>query len=93
MSGIYEIIYFFFMRSSPVFLYLCFSVDALYASVQPAGEAAAPEMVHGYSWAWQEKDGQRAHAGGAGQKTQNVQLLGMERSKDSLQEVEHHAHI
>ncbi len=49
MFGIYEIIYSFFMRSSPVFLYLCFSVDALYASVQPAGEAAAPEMVHGYS--------------------------------------------
>lgn len=69
------------MRSSPVvFLSLCCSVDALYASVQPAGEATTPEMVHGYGWAWQKKDGQRAHAGGAGQKTQNVQLPGMERS-------------
>lgn len=47
-------------------------------------------MVYSHSWAWQEKNGARAHAGGVGSEAQNVQLPGVERPKDSLQEVRLH---
>ena len=58
--------------------------DAFHAAVQPAGEAAAAEVVHSHSWAGQEEDGQGADADSAGPQTKDVQLPRMERPQDCL---------
>jgi len=61
--------------------------DAFHAAVQPAGQAASPEVVHGHGGAGQEEDGPRAHAGGAGPQAQDVQLPGVAGPEDRLQTV------
>lgn len=56
----------------------CLCVDAFYAAIQPTGEAAAAEVVHGHSWARQEEDGEGANADSARPQTKDVQLPRME---------------
>ena len=63
------------------------SPDAVHAAVQPAGQAAPAEVVHGHGGAGQEEDGAGADAGGAGPQAQDVQLPRVEGPEDRLQEV------
>lgn len=49
-------------------------LDAFHAAVQPAGKAAAAEMVHSHSWARQEEDGEGPNADCACPQTKDVQL-------------------
>lgn len=64
--------------SDPFFLFLC--PDALHAAFQPAGKAAATEMVHSHCGARQEEDGEGANADCACPQTKDVQLPGVEGS-------------
>lgn len=61
--------------------------DAFHAAVQPAGQAAAAEVVHCHRRAGQEEDGARAHADRAGAQTKDVQFPGVEGPQDCLQKV------
>lgn len=56
----------------------CVRLDAFHAAIQPTGEVAAAEVVHGHSWAWQEEDGEGANADSACPQTKDVQLSRME---------------
>lgn len=62
----------------PLLSVLC--LDAFHATVQPPGKAAATEMVHSHSRAWQEEDGEGANADRARPQTKDVQLPGVEGS-------------
>lgn len=68
----------------PVFVWNYVCADAVHAAVQPAGEAAAAEVVHSNSWAWQEEDGQGADADSACPQTKDVQFSRMEGPQDCL---------
>lgn len=66
---------------------LCPSSDALPVAVQPAGEAAAAEMVHADGRAGEKEGGPRHDDAGAAQACALLQLPAVERSKNRLQEV------
>lgn len=58
--------------------------DAIYAAVQPAGEAAATKMVPGHLRQGAKEDGSGAHAGRSGSQAQDVQLPGVEGPQSCL---------
>lgn len=61
--------------------------DAVYAAVQPTGEAASAEVVRSSVGQGEEEDLQRPGPDNPGQEAQDVQLPGVEGPKDRLQEV------
>lgn len=61
--------------------------DAVYAAVQPAGQAATAEVVCGASGSYKEENHTGACHTGSGQEAQDVQLFRMEGFKNSLQTV------
>lgn len=61
--------------------------DAVHASVQSAGEAAASEVVRAAVRQGEEEDHQGVGADGPRSKAQNVQLSGVERPEGCVQEV------
>lgn len=66
---------------------LPFSSDALPAAIQPAGEAAAAEMVHADGRAGEKEGDPRHDDAGAAQAGPLLQLPAVERPKNRLQEV------
>lgn len=61
--------------------------DAVHAAVQPPGKAAVTEMVCASVWQGEEEDLQRSGPDHTGQEAQDVQLPGVERPQDCVQEV------
>lgn len=61
--------------------------DAVHAVVQPAGKAAAPEMVRAPARQGEEEDLQGPGPNHTSPEAQDVQLLGVEGPQDCVQEV------
>lgn len=64
------------------------SPDAIPVAVQPAGQAAAAEMVHGTNGAGEEEGDPGHDDAGAGPSAALLQLPPVEGHEDRLQEVE-----
>lgn len=63
------------------------SADAVHASVQPAGKAASAEMVCASVRQGEEENLPRPGPDYSGPQAQDVQLSGVERSENCIQEV------
>lgn len=61
--------------------------DAVHAAVQPAGKAAAAEVVCSSVRQGEKEDLQGSGPDYTGQEAQNVQLLGVARPEDCVQKV------
>lgn len=61
--------------------------DAVHAAVQPAGKAAAAEVVCSSVRQGEKEDLQGSGPDHTGQEAQNVQLLGVARPEDCVQKV------
>lgn len=69
------------------FIAVCSLADAVHASVQPAGKAASSEMVRASVGQGEEENLPRPGSDHSRPEAQDVQLLGVERSQNSVQKV------
>lgn len=61
--------------------------DPVYVTVQPAGKGAASKVVFTAFFKGEEKDNARTNCYNIGTQIKNVQLLRVQRNKNSIQEV------